>query len=258
MKTNKILDAEISNMLISSLPSRPTAPSAFGGRGFGAVEMKAAFDKLPLFLVSKINSLLEDIASGGEDSVLGTIPTGISEGHTLFNLLSDIKNGNLSGYLDVLGESLTNRIAQITEELSRLSDHAASTPDHSVFITGEQLENSLAEYFTSIETTGKLNTLKREIESFVALNLGNRVNYEELFEILEEYITGNKLLLHLQSYVTEEAALSIIENALSSYVTESRLVKELSGVATKDYVDGILNDLANALDKLNNGGASNE
>ena len=45
MKATKITDNEISDKLISSLPSRPTAPASFGGRGFSANEMKAAFDE---------------------------------------------------------------------------------------------------------------------------------------------------------------------------------------------------------------------
>ena len=50
MKTTKILDSEIANLKISSLPSRPTAPTAFGGNGYSAKEMKEFFDKLPLFI----------------------------------------------------------------------------------------------------------------------------------------------------------------------------------------------------------------
>ena len=48
MYTSKILDSEISGLKVASLPTRPTAPQSFGGKGFTAAEMKAAFDKLPL------------------------------------------------------------------------------------------------------------------------------------------------------------------------------------------------------------------
>ena len=61
MKTTKIIEDEIKDLKVASLPTRPTADSAFGGKGYSASDMKAAFDKLPLFIISRFNSLLEDI-----------------------------------------------------------------------------------------------------------------------------------------------------------------------------------------------------
>ena len=34
MTTNKITDSEIESLKVGSLPTRPTAPTAFGGRGY--------------------------------------------------------------------------------------------------------------------------------------------------------------------------------------------------------------------------------
>ena len=64
MTTNKITDTEIESLKVGSLPTRPTAPTAFGGRGYTATEMKAAFDKLPLKIIEEFNALLDDIATG--------------------------------------------------------------------------------------------------------------------------------------------------------------------------------------------------
>ena len=64
MTTNKITDSEIESLKVGSLPTRPTAPTAFGGRGYTATEMKAAFDKLPLKIIEEFNALIDDIASG--------------------------------------------------------------------------------------------------------------------------------------------------------------------------------------------------
>ena len=61
MNTQKITDSEISELKISSLPSRPTAPPSFGGRGYTAKEMKEAFDRLPLFIIERLNSLIDDV-----------------------------------------------------------------------------------------------------------------------------------------------------------------------------------------------------
>ena len=48
MKAKKIYNSDIADILISSLPTRPTALREYGGAGYGATEMKAAFDKLPV------------------------------------------------------------------------------------------------------------------------------------------------------------------------------------------------------------------
>lgn len=64
MNTKKITDSEIESLKVASLPTRPTAPTAFGGKGYTATEMKAAFDKLPLRIIEGFNSLIEEINSG--------------------------------------------------------------------------------------------------------------------------------------------------------------------------------------------------
>jgi hypothetical protein len=113
MNATRITDSEIAEAAVSSLPTRPTSPTAFGGKGYTSAEMKAAFDRLPLLLAKRYNSLLEDVESLGEGSLAESIPTGISEGHTLTDLFSDVKNGNLASYLRVGGESLHSIIARL-------------------------------------------------------------------------------------------------------------------------------------------------
>ena len=114
----KILTEDIDSLKISSLPTRPTAPSSFGGRGYTASEMKAAFDRLPLFLVDKFNQLLDAITGEGGELITESIPTGISEGHTLYELLLDVRNGNFASYLDVYGKTLAERLERIIGDLN--------------------------------------------------------------------------------------------------------------------------------------------
>ncbi len=61
--TTKILPSEIADLKIASLPTRPTAPTTFGGMGYSAADMKAAFDALPLFIIERLNALIDDVAS---------------------------------------------------------------------------------------------------------------------------------------------------------------------------------------------------
>ncbi len=101
MNATKITDGELEAARVASLPTRPTAPTAFGGRGYTATEMKEAFDKLPLLLTERYNLLIDDALALGEGSLADSMPTGLSEEHTLADLFSDIGNGNLASYLKV-------------------------------------------------------------------------------------------------------------------------------------------------------------
>lgn len=122
MNTKKILDSEISDLKIASLPSRPTAPTAFGGKGYTSAQMKAAFDQLSLFIIKRFNMLLDDVVSPGEDGLAAEIPTGIYENHTLLKLFSDITEGRLPMYLSMGEETLA-------EMKQRLSDENASVEE---------------------------------------------------------------------------------------------------------------------------------
>ncbi len=115
MNTEKITNAEIEDKLISSLPTRPTSPALYGGGGLSSSEMKAAFDKLPLHIAEKFNSLLDDIAALGDGSLASEIPTGLAEGHTLSDLFADIENGDLAWRIKVDGESLYSLLARLSE-----------------------------------------------------------------------------------------------------------------------------------------------
>ena len=125
MKAKKINDGEIAELKSSALPSRPCAPSSFGGRGYTSVEMKAAFDRLPLFIIERLNALLDDISAEGGDSVAREIRTGISEGHTLSELFRDLKSGEAAGYIGILGTSLAEWAAEISEEIRSLKAQIA-------------------------------------------------------------------------------------------------------------------------------------
>ena len=113
MNATRITDEEITALSVASLPTRPTSPAAFGGGGYTAAEMKSAFDRLPLLLAERYNSLLDDAEALGEGSLAASIPTGIAEEHTLADLFSDVKNGNLASYLTVGEESLYSIINRL-------------------------------------------------------------------------------------------------------------------------------------------------
>ena len=125
MNTKKILDSEIKDLKISSLPSRPTAPTAFGGKGYTSAEMKAAFDKLSLFIIERFNSLLDDACSEGEGSLADEIPTGISDGHTLSRLFADLVSGDMPLYLSMGDETLSDMKVRLAEENAFINEQIA-------------------------------------------------------------------------------------------------------------------------------------
>lgn len=111
MNTKKIRLDEIEDLRISSLPTHPTSDFNYGGEAYSTAELKAAFDLLPLYIITRLNQLIDDIESVGEGSLADSLPTGIIEGQTLTNLFEDIKNGNFANYIKIDGVALPNIIA---------------------------------------------------------------------------------------------------------------------------------------------------
>lgn len=114
MNTTRITTADLASRKIASLPTRPTAPSAFGGKGYTAAQMKEAFDRLPLFLAEKLNSLIDDLSGTGEGSFVASLPTGLGEDHTLKTLFADIANGNFADYLKVGDGILADTVSDLS------------------------------------------------------------------------------------------------------------------------------------------------
>ena len=125
MKSKKITDADIADIKISNLPTRPTSPQAFGGKGYTASDMKDAFDKLPLFIIEKYNGLIDDITGDIGESVADAIKTGLGGAHTLSDMFSDIASGNFILYAAApegnLGEYLLKLRADINTIAEKLN-----------------------------------------------------------------------------------------------------------------------------------------
>lgn len=120
MTTKKITTNETAPLQISSLPTRPTASVTFGGNGYDAKAMKEAFDKLPLFIIERFNSLIDDIYASGDESICGAIRTGLDDNHTLAELFNDITNENFADYLAVCGTTLTDFLLTLREDVDTL------------------------------------------------------------------------------------------------------------------------------------------
>ena len=123
MKSRKITDGDIADKKVASLPTRPTAPTAFGGKGYTPTELKEAFDALGLYIVERYNELIDDIFGEGADGVCGAMRTGFYDGHTLADLLVDIKSGGFAGYLTVSGRTLAEYLAELRGDVDKIASH---------------------------------------------------------------------------------------------------------------------------------------
>ncbi len=122
MKATKITNGDIADKTVASLPTRPTLPSAFGGKGYTADEVKQAFDKLPLYIIEKFNELIDDIKGTEGNTVADAILTGIDEGHTLLELFEDIKNGSFSAYLAVTDGTLSEYLLKLRSDVDKIAE----------------------------------------------------------------------------------------------------------------------------------------
>lgn len=119
MITKQITESEIQPLSIASLPTRPTAPTAFGGRGYSSVEMKECFDKLPRLAIERLNLLIGELESGMVENLVLALSTGIAEGHTLADFLREFSTGELAMRLpfgtgsQTLGEVLPALIEKV-------------------------------------------------------------------------------------------------------------------------------------------------
>ncbi len=120
MKAQKILAEDVAVRTVSSLPARPTAPRETGGRGYTAREMRAAFDRLPLYIIERFNNLIEDIEAVGEGSLAAAIRTGITGSHTLCDLFGDIVSGKMASYMTVGDKTLEYVLTEIQKKLEAL------------------------------------------------------------------------------------------------------------------------------------------
>ena len=121
MKSTKITNGDIADMKISTLPTRPTAPQEFGGKGFTTQQMKEAFDKLPLYIVECFNRLIDDITGADGDSITDDIKTDIYPGHNLKKMFWDITSGEFASYLTVSDSTLSVYLLKLREDIDKIA-----------------------------------------------------------------------------------------------------------------------------------------
>lgn len=119
MKSHTITNEEIEALKVASLPNRPTAPEEYGGHGFTAKEMKEAFDRLPLYLVDRLNDLIDDIETESSDSILRSVKLGVGNGMTLYDFLLLFETGQILSIIPMGDENLSFYLVRLRRDVDR-------------------------------------------------------------------------------------------------------------------------------------------
>ncbi len=123
MKTKPIYKSEADAIRIASLPTRPTLPTQYGGKGYTSAQMKEAFDALPLLLVERLNSLIEDILAEVDESISVCLNTGIGDAPKLSDIFADIKSGRFIEYITCFeNQSLALYLSKLREDVDKIAE----------------------------------------------------------------------------------------------------------------------------------------
>ena len=117
----KIKQETVETLGVRALPTSPTAPGAMGG-GYSADEMKLAFDRLAVHVIEQYNLLIDTIHRDPDSSVLAEISTGISDGHTLADLVRDITSGNFAAYMTLGNQSILEAISELSAKVRAIEE----------------------------------------------------------------------------------------------------------------------------------------
>lgn len=119
---------------VERLSNRPTAASRVGQGGMPPEKLKAAYDALAKLAIEKVNEVINAInAAPSEESIAGLImtpiPTGELDGEykTLYEVLTDLIDGDLAGYLKLNGlwdDDLYGELEAIQSAIGEKTDAA--------------------------------------------------------------------------------------------------------------------------------------
>jgi hypothetical protein len=103
MFTKIIQESEIEPIATASLPTRPTATTTFGGKGYTANEMQACFDALPRLAIERLNQLIMELQDGLVEGFARDIDMERGDGYAFSDFIEDFGRGTLVNVLN-LGE----------------------------------------------------------------------------------------------------------------------------------------------------------
>lgn len=154
MSIQSITESELLTEGIRALPTRPSAPTLYGGAPLSAEELKAAFDRLPSLIARRLNALLDATglfeAGNRYETLAELIATRITPTHSLAQFFRDVTDGSLALYLSADGEhTLADVLSELRRELLALSRYE-------MCVEGE------GDLFSDVRVDGDLVTFVKE------------------------------------------------------------------------------------------------
>lgn len=169
MSIEKITADEIYAASMERLANYPTAASRYGTGGMTDSQLKARYDKLAKLAIAKLNELIGAIDAGndGTSTLLRELMTPITDEDgsslTLWEVLEDVTDGSMAGYLgldglrgDNLADELRQLEALIESKVSKEAGKGLSTNDFT-----NQLKSELAANTDARHTHGNKGVLDR-------------------------------------------------------------------------------------------------
>ena len=158
-----ISDSEIAQNSVSSLPTRPNAPTSMGGAGLSSPALRARFDALAMLAINKINAILKSL-NGEEDAtpfakyIQTTLENGEGGTYTLYDVLEWLQSNDFAEKI-ILSEDGEYTLAQFYNDFNAW----LSGEDFAKKIILVEVPNgenyTLAQFFQDFNITPSFGTL---------------------------------------------------------------------------------------------------
>ena len=151
MNKYKISEEEFAKVSLKRLANNPSAKSNYDRSKLNAEQLKARMDEPLKLFKEKLNAIAALIYGEGDDSADAHMPTGIKEGHTYKQLVSDIvsQSAVFAGYLSVGDMSLLKKLEAIEKVLENTV--AKGELEGEVAKFNERADTAIAEFEQSGE-----------------------------------------------------------------------------------------------------------
>lgn len=112
----RITDEEIKRFGVANVSTTPTKKTPFGESGFTATDLKGRFDKLPTYLASKVNEIIDGM---GDGSLAGNIQV---SGQTVREVIEGLWNGVTAKKIKIVTPSGEVTLAEIASAMKKALD----------------------------------------------------------------------------------------------------------------------------------------
>lgn len=253
MSITPISQNEINQSKVASLPARPNSSTAFGGAGYSSMQLREAFDKLPLLAVRKLNELLEALSKApGEGSLADEIKTAKCDPqgtpYTLSQLFTHIIDGTLASYLLVGDKPLEIAMAEKASGVSLDSPALKGEPTAPTPSAESNSDRIATTAFVQALVNGIVNADREQIKALTGEHFRFFVGTQAQYEALAD---KTDILAIITDDTTKETLQTLTQTVAALEERVEDLKENASGANTGDFQEQI-SILASNLENLEN------